>query len=91
MFQKLINGSVKLVQRWMPEPFLFAIILTFIAALLAMPICRQTPIEVITNWGGGVWGLLAFAMQMALVLVTGSALASAPALKTRYCMDGFAT
>ena len=81
MFQKLINGSVKLVQRWMPEPFLFAIILTFIAALLAMPICRQTPIEVISNWGGGVWGLLAFAMQMALVLVTGSALASAPSLK----------
>lgn len=81
MFQRLINGSVKLVQRWMPEPFLFAIILTFVAALLAMPICRQTPIEVISNWGGGVWGLLAFAMQMALVLVTGSALASAPSLK----------
>lgn len=81
MFQKLINGSVKLVQRWMPEPFLFAIILTFVAAILAMPICRQTPIEVVTNWGGGVWGLIAFAMQMALVLVTGSALASAPALK----------
>ena len=65
----------------MPEPFLFAVILTFSAALLAMPICRQTPIEVIVNWGGGVWGLLSFAMQMALVLVTGSALASAPALK----------
>ena len=81
MFQKLINGSVKLMQRWMPEPFIFAIILTFIAALLAMPICRQTPVEVIFNWGSGVWGLLAFAMQMALVLVTGSALASAPALK----------
>ncbi len=69
------------MQRWMPEPFLFAILLTFIAALLAMPICRQTPVEVIANWGSGVWGLLAFAMQMALVLVTGSALASAPALK----------
>lgn len=65
----------------MPEPFLFAVILTFIAALLAMPICRQTPVEVIVNWGSGVWGLLSFAMQMALVLVTGSALASAPALK----------
>lgn len=69
------------MQRWMPEPFLFAILLTFVAALLAMPICHQTPVEVIANWGGGVWGLLAFAMQMALVLVTGSALASAPALK----------
>ncbi len=65
----------------MPEPFLFAIILTFTAALLAMPICRQTPVEVVANWGGGVWGLLAFAMQMALVLVSGSALASAPSLK----------
>ena len=81
MFQRLINGSVKLVQRWMPEPFLFAIILTFIAALLAMPICRQTPVEVVAHWGNGVWGLLAFAMQMALVLVSGSALASAPSLK----------
>ncbi len=81
MFQKLINGSVKLVQRWMPEPFLFAILLTFAAALLAMPICRQTPVEVVAHWGGGVWGLLDFAMQMALVLVTGSALASAPLLK----------
>ena len=81
MLQKLIDGSVKMVQRWMPEPFLFAIILTFIAAFLAMPICHQSPVEVVYNWGGGVWNLLAFAMQMALVLVSGSVLASAPVLK----------
>ena len=81
MFQKIINGCVKMVQRWLPEPFIFAIILTLIAGILAMPICRQTPIEVIENWGGGVWNLLAFAMQMALVLVSGSALASACIVK----------
>ena len=81
MFQKIINGCVKMVQRWLPEPFIFAIILTLIAGILAMPICRQTPIEVIENWGGGVWNLLAFAMQMALVLVSGSALASARIVK----------
>ena len=81
MFQKVINGCVKLVQRWLPEPFIFAIILTLVAALLAMPICRQTPIEVIEHWGNGVWGLLAFAMQMALVLVCGSTLAAAPVVK----------
>lgn len=46
-----------------------------------MPICHQTPIEVVENWGGGVWNLLAFAMQMALVLVCGSTLAAAPAVK----------
>ncbi len=46
-----------------------------------MPICHQTPIEVVEHWGGGVWNLLAFAMQMALVLVCGSTLASAPIVK----------
>ena len=65
------------MQRWLPEPFVFAVLLTFVAALLAMPLCHQTPIEVIEHWGGGVWGLLAFAMQMSLVLVCGAALASA--------------
>ena len=81
MFQKIIRACVKVVQRYLPEPFIFAIILTLVAALLAMPICRQTPIEVVENWGNGVWGLLAFAMQMALVLVCGSTLAAAPVVK----------
>ena len=77
----MIKFCVRLVQRWLPEPFIFAIILTLVAAGLAMPICHQTPLEVIDHWGGGVWNLLAFAMQMALVLVCGSALASAPVVK----------
>ena len=81
MFQKIINGSVKVVQRWLPEPFIFAIVLTLVAALVAMPVCRQTPLEVLEHWGGGVWGLLAFAMQMALVLVCGATLAAAPVIK----------
>lgn len=85
MFQKIIRFCVRLVQRWLPEPFVFAIILTFVAAVLAMPICRQTPVEVLEHWGGGVWNLLAFAMQMALVLLCGSTLASAPVVKRFVC------
>ena len=81
MFQKIINGSVRLVQRWLPEPFIFAIVLTLVAAIVAMPVCRQTPLEVLEHWGGGVWNLLTFAMQMALVLVCGATLAAAPAIK----------
>lgn len=81
MFQKIINSCVKLVQKYLPEPFIFAVILTLVAFVVAMPICHQTPIEVIENWGGGVWSLLTFAMQMALVLVSGSALAAAPSIK----------
>ena len=74
----MIKFCVRLVQRWLPEPFIFAILLTFVAALVAMPVCSQSPLEVIEHWGGGVWNLLAFAMQMALVLVCGSTLAAAP-------------
>ena len=77
----MIKFCVKLVQRWLPEPFIFAILLTFVAAIVAMPVCHQTPIEVVENWGSGVWNLLAFAMQMALVLVCGSTLAAALAVK----------
>ena len=77
----MIKFCVRLVQRWLPEPFIFAILLTFVAALVAMPLCHQTPLEVVEHWGGGVWNLLAFAMQMSLVLVCGSTLAAAPVVK----------
>lgn len=81
MFRKMVNASVRLVQRYLPEPFIFALLLTFISFAVAMPVCKQTPLEVLTNWGNGVWELLAFSMQMALVLVCGSTLADAPAIK----------
>ena len=77
----MIKFCVRLVQRWLPEPFIFAILLTVVAAVTAMGVCSQSLVEVLEHWGGGVWNLLAFAMQMALVLVCGSALAAAPAVK----------
>ena len=81
LFQKVINGSVNFMQKYLPEPFIFAIILTFVAIAVAMPVCHQSITEVVSNWGGGVWNLLGFSMQMALVLVTGATLAAAPSIK----------
>lgn len=81
MFQKIIKGCVNFMQRYLPEPFIFAIILTFVAIAIAMPVCHQSIVEVVANWGGGVWNLLGFSMQMALILVTGATLAAAPAIK----------
>lgn len=81
MFKKIINASIKLVQNYLPEPFIFASLLTLVAFVIAMPVCRQSPIEVLENWGLGVWSLLAFSMQMALILVCGSALADSPSVK----------
>jgi short-chain fatty acids transporter len=81
VFHKIINGCVNFMQKYLPEPFIFAIILTFVAIVVAMPVCHQSIAEVVSNWGGGVWNLLGFSMQMALVLVTGATLAAAPLIK----------
>lgn len=81
MFKKITNGFVKLIQRFLPDAFVFCIILTVIVFVAAIPVTGMNPMEVANAWGSGVWGLLLFSMQMALVLVLGSALANAPAVK----------
>ena len=80
MFKKFTNGCVRVVNRWLPDAFLFAIILTLVVFVGAMCATGMGPIQIISAWGdakGGFWNLLAFSMQMALVLVFGSAMASA--------------
>jgi short-chain fatty acids transporter len=66
-------------RRWLPDPFVFAIILTIATGVTAMWWVRATPLEVVIAWYDGFWMLLEFGMQMVLILVTGYAIAlSAP-------------
>ena len=83
MFKKFTNGCVRVVNRWLPDPFLFAIILTIVVFIAALVGTQQTPLQLVDSWGNssGFWGLLSFSMQMALVLVLGSAMASAKVCK----------
>ncbi len=82
MFKKLSNGCVHLVNRFLPDPFIFCIILTVIVFIAAIPATGADVITMVGAWGNGVWNLLAFSMQMALVLVLGNAFANAPAIKS---------
>ncbi|WP_106418660.1 short-chain fatty acid transporter [Salinicola tamaricis] len=81
MLQKLSRPAVKLVERYLPDPYIFVLLLTLVAALAAMLFEQQSPLAVMRYWGDGFWGLLAFSMQMLLVLVTGFMLASSPPVK----------
>lgn len=76
---------VRYVERLMPDPYLFAVILTLIvAALVALLVTGATPSGMLKAWYGGVWGsqnIFTFAFQMVLILVTGYTLAEAPVLK----------
>lgn len=81
MFKKLTDFCVKLVQRYLPDPFLFCIILTLIVLIGGITLTGQGPMEMIVHWNDGFWTLLAFSMQMVLVLVTGHTLAHAPVIQ----------
>lgn len=76
MLNKAAKPLVKLVERYLPDPFVFVLILTLFVFLAAVFIEQQPIITVVEQWGNGLWGLLTFSMQMLLVLVTGFMLAS---------------
>ena len=79
----LSNFFTKIVNRWLPDAFLFAIILTLVVFVAALLVTDNTPIDMLVYWGSdtGFWGLLSFTMQMCLVVVLGTALASAKVCK----------
>ena len=82
MLKKISDVCVKIVQNLLPDAFIFCIILTIVVFIFAMPAAHANPLQVINFWGNNVWSLLAFSMQMALVLVLGTAMANAPAVKS---------
>ena len=84
--QKISQFFVALLQRYLPDPFIFAIVLTFVVFVFVMPSTGQGPMQVVNAWAGGFWNLLSFSMQMAMVVVTGHAMASAPAFKRKLAM-----
>ena len=75
MIRALGNFFTKIAKKWIPDAFIFAIILTILVFVLGMVIQGTSFINMTSYWGGGMWSLLGFSMQMVLVLVTGSALA----------------
>ncbi|MFI0472299.1 short-chain fatty acid transporter [Halomonas sp. HMF6819] len=81
MLRFIARPAVKLVERYLPDPYIFVLLLTLIASVAAIAVERQTPLAVLRMWGDGFWGLLTFSMQMLLVLVTGFMLASSPPVK----------
>lgn len=79
MLARIGSWCAEEFKRWLPDPFVFAVLLTILTALTAIVWVGASPVEVITGWYDGLWMLLAFGMQMVLILVTGYAIAlSAP-------------
>ncbi len=80
--KRLIRFSTRCMQRYLPDPFLFVILLTFLVFILGVVFTDRSPYEMVQFWGEGFFGLLEFSMQMVLVLVTGYVLASSRLFKS---------
>jgi short-chain fatty acids transporter len=79
MLARLGEVFSRWAERWVPEPFVLALILTLITLLGGFGLTGSAG-EVLQGWYSGFAStpLLAFALQMCLILVTGQALASSP-------------
>ncbi len=76
MVRSLGTFFSKVAKKYLPDAFIFAVILAIIVFVLGMVIEGASFVEMTTYFGGGMWKFLAFSMQMVLILVTGSALAT---------------
>jgi short-chain fatty acids transporter len=81
MIRRLTRIAVRYAERFIPDPYLYALLLTFVTAAAAYLLTPAAPAQIVDAWYNGIWDILAFAAQMALILATGVALAEAPAVK----------
>ena len=81
MLHSLTDFFVTLMRKYLPDAFLFAVILTLIAFGAAWGLTDTPFMGVVGAWGDGLWALLGFAMQMILVLITGHTMASSKPIR----------
>ncbi|UQG60881.1 TIGR00366 family protein [Marinobacter sp. M3C] len=78
MLQAAGAFSARLSRQYIPNPFIFAIILTVIVYALGVLLTPSGPFEMVQYWYGGFWNLLSFGMQMVVILLFGYVLAASP-------------
>lgn len=77
----LTRWSNTIMERYLPDPYVFVAILTLLVFLLGVGLTDSSPLDMVVHWGDGFWGLLSFTMQMVIVLVAGYVLAISPVFK----------
>src|SRR5690606_15513284 len=65
----------RIAERWLPDAFVFAIILTAIAFIAGVIFTDSSPLDMMRYWGDGMWGLLTFTAQIITTFVLSYALA----------------
>lgn len=69
MLKRSANFFAKTMERYMPDPFIFAALLTMIVYAMSLIFTDVAPVPLVDMWADGLWSLLKFTMQVGITLV----------------------
>ena len=79
------DGMTRWTERWIPDALVIVVVLSLVTYIFALIWGFKPGVglgtrayESVQAWGKGFWELLAFAMQMCLIMMTGYILACSP-------------
>jgi short-chain fatty acids transporter len=72
---------VTILNRWMPDSFVVAIVLSVFTYLLAITVAGYPAADATQAWGDSIWNLLRFTNQIVLTLLLGHVLAHTPPVR----------
>ena len=75
LLERIAHPFVVFVERYYPDPIVFALLLTFITLAMSVVLTPAGPSEALTAWGDGLPSLLAFTAQLSITLLAAHALA----------------
>jgi short-chain fatty acids transporter len=67
--------------KFIPDSFVFCIVLTLIVFVLGLVITRTGVVDLINSWYNGLWSMISFAFQMSFMVVCCGAAAKAPQIE----------
>lgn len=65
-------------ERFIPDSFVFCVILTLLAFMAGLGLTPTGPFKIIRGWYDGLWSMIAFAFQMSFMVICCGAAAKAP-------------
>src|SRR5262245_7190394 len=83
----LSNAGLRLsdwFEKWFPDAFALALVAVLIVFSATLSV-GSTPMQAATWFGAGFWDLVAFTMQMTLIILTGYSVATAPPVYRIVC------
>lgn len=78
MVGRLAMFFARIAERWLPDAFVFAVILTLITFAGGVFITKNSPFDMVLFWGDGFWALLTFTAQIITTFIMSYALALTP-------------